>query len=95
MRVLVKTLTGKTLSFEVEGNETIGKLKERIQDKEGIPPESYPMYFAGWRLLDDRTFADYGFHCEVTLTIMLRLGREDAAVWRGKIYDPNPGLAPE
>ena len=73
MPVYVETLTHKTIIVWIEPDDMIQKVKEVIQDTQGIPLEQQRLLYAGKALEDERTLSDYNIRRRATLHLLLRL----------------------
>lgn len=80
MQIFAKSVTGKTITLEVEPCETVDSVKDKIFDKESIPSDAQRLVFEGRQLHDDLTLADCNIMKESTLHVLLRL--------RGGIIQP-------
>ncbi len=72
-QIFCKTLTGKTITLNVDHTSTIGSIKNMIYQSEGIPAEQQRLIFAGKQLEDSKTLAEYNIQKESTIHLVLRL----------------------
>ena len=73
MQVFVKTLTGKTITVDVEPDESVESLKAKIQEKEGVSPDQQRIIFGGKQLDSLKSLSDYDIDDDSTLHLVLRL----------------------
>ncbi|KAL9236224.1 hypothetical protein vseg_010925 [Gypsophila vaccaria] len=73
MQIFVRGVSGKTMTWEVESDDTVDKLKRIVEEKEGIPIEEQRLLYGGKQLVDGRTLSDYGILNQGTVEVAGRL----------------------
>lgn len=79
MQLFVEMLDGNTITLEVEGSDTIEALKQKVWDKEGIPPNLQRLFFDGQALEDTFTLSDYNIEGASTLLLVITLSGDQQA----------------
>ena len=72
-QIKVKTLTGKEIEIDIEADDTIARIKERVEEKEGIPPPQQRLIFGGKQMADEKKAAEYNIEGGSVLHLVLAL----------------------
>ncbi|RAL61644.1 hypothetical protein DID88_002713 [Monilinia fructigena] len=73
MLIKVRTLTGKEIELDVEADNKIERVKEKVEEKEGIPPVQQRLIYGGKQMADDKLVKDYELEPGATLHLVLAL----------------------
>lgn len=73
MLIKVRTLTGKEIELDVESDNKIERVKEKVEEKEGIPPVQQRLIYGGKQMADDKLVKDYELEPGATLHLVLAL----------------------
>ncbi|XP_053909138.1 NEDD8 [Cuculus canorus] len=98
MLIKVKTLTGKEIEIDIEPTDKVERIKERVEEKEGIPPQQQRLIYSGKQMNDEKTAADYKIQGGSVLHLVLALRGGFAAARppsgsarRSRTPKPHPG----
>ena len=73
MQIYVKTVSGKTISLEVEASDILQNVKAKIQEEKRIPFDQQRLALAGKQLKDGCTLGDCSIQNQSTLYLILKL----------------------
>ena len=73
MQIFVKTLSGKSITVDVDPRDSVEALKAKIADREGVPADQQRLVFGGKQLEDGRSLADYNVVKDSNVFLVLRL----------------------
>ncbi|CAF1391766.1 unnamed protein product [Rotaria magnacalcarata] len=86
MMIKVKTLTGKEIEVDIDGTDKIERIKERVEEKEGIPPPQQRLIFGGKQMMDDKTVSEYNVNAGSVLHLVLALRERDILSHKAQLF---------
>jgi len=73
MIIKVKTLTGKEIELDIDPDDKITSIKERVEEQSGVPPPQQRLIFSGRQMADDKAIRDFGVNAGSVLHLVLAL----------------------
>ena len=72
MQLFVKIQAESTLTLEVKPNDTIESIKQKIQEKKGIPPDQQHLVLKEEQLMNECTLSDYSIKSESFISLIVK-----------------------
>ncbi|KIM58749.1 hypothetical protein SCLCIDRAFT_1218288 [Scleroderma citrinum Foug A] len=73
MLIKVKTLTGKEIELDIDSEDKISRIKEKVEEQSGVPPQQQRLIFGGRQMPDDKTAKDFNISAGSVLHLVLAL----------------------
>ncbi|KAJ7592982.1 ubiquitin-related domain-containing protein [Mycena floridula] len=73
MLIKVKTLTGKEIELDIDQDDKITRIKEKVEEQSGVPPPQQRLIFGGRQLQDDKTAKEVNIITGSVLHLVLAL----------------------
>jgi len=73
MRIKVKTLTGREIELDIDDEDKITRIKEKVEEQSGVPPQQQRLIYSGRQMQDDKTAKELGVKPGDVLHLVLAL----------------------
>jgi len=73
MLIKVKTLTGKEIELDIDADDKISRIKEKVEEQSGVPPQQQRLIFSGRQMADDKSANEFGIVAGSVLHLVLAL----------------------
>ncbi|VDB91519.1 unnamed protein product [Peniophora sp. CBMAI 1063] len=73
MLIKVKTLTGKEIELDIDPDDKITRIKEKVEEQSGVPPPQQRLIFGGRQMNDDKTAKELNVSAGAVLHLVLAL----------------------
>jgi len=73
MLIKVKTLTGKEIELDIDADDKISRIKEKVEEQSGVPPPQQRLIFSGRQMADDKSANDFSIVAGSVLHLVLAL----------------------
>ncbi|EJD01695.1 ubiquitin [Fomitiporia mediterranea MF3/22] len=73
MRIKVKTLTGREIELDIDEEDQVSRIKEKVEEQSGVPPQQQRLIHGGRQMQDEKTASEVGVKPGDVLHLVLAL----------------------